>query len=305
MSESPEPPAGAAEAGFRSGYVAICGYPNVGKSTLMNAILGQRLAIVTDKPQTTRRKTLGILTTEEFQMVFVDTPGILEPRYDLQESMMRQVDESLRDADVVLYLIDVRAPAVAPGIAIAATRKPVIAVLNKADLLARAEDSLPVIERLRGDAGFADFFVISAKQDRGTRALLERVVELLPLGPPFYPPDQVTEHPERFFVGELIREAVFEQFREEVPYSTEVEITSFREVSGRKDVIEAVVHVETESQKGILIGKGGAAIRELGERARHAIEAFLGRPVFLALTVRVLPNWRRDQRALRRFGYTR
>jgi GTP-binding protein Era len=289
--------------GFRSGYAAICGYPNVGKSTLLNTILRQRLAIVTPKPQTTRRRTLGILTTTSYQMIFIDTPGILDPRYDLQETMMRQVEQSIRDADLLLYIADVRRPVVAPGVAAVGRKKPVIAVLNKADLLRRAEDGLPAIERLKNAGEFIDFFVISAKKGRGVAQVLERAATLLPVGRPLYPPDQVTEHPERFFVGELIREAVFEMFREEVPYSAEVELTSFRENPAGKDLIEAIIFVETESQKGILIGKGGEAIKGLGAQARRAIEEFLERPVYLALRVRVLPHWRRDRRALRRFGY--
>lgn len=289
--------------GYRAGYVAICGYPNAGKSTLMNTILEYRLGIVSPKPQTTRRRTLGIRNTDNCQMIFVDTPGILDPDYDLQEAMMKVVNESIKDADILLYLVDLTRPSIAPGIVAASEKKPVIVLLNKADKLANREESLNVIEQARSSGSFADFFTISALKNKGIVGMLERVESLLPLGPPFYPPDQLTEHPERFFVGELIREAIFKMFREEVPYSTEVLIDDFKEKPGSKDIIEATVFVESESQKGILIGKGGAAIKALGQNARRSIEQFLDRPVFLGLHVKVMPKWRRDARMLKKFGY--
>lgn len=288
---------------FRSGYVAICGYPNAGKSTLLNAILDQKLGIVTSKPQTTRRRTLGIRTTERCQMIFVDTPGILEPRYDLQAAMMKQVKQSIADADVLLYLVDLTHPAMAPGVAAASRKKPAIVLLNKADLVSRAEETLPLIEKLRAEGEFADFIAISALKSRGIDEVLAQVEKHLPSGPAFYPADQLTEHPERFFVGEIVREAVFDLFRDEVPYSTEMEVTEFKERPGQKDFIEVTIFAEAESQKGILIGKGGRAIKKLGRRARASMEEFLGRPVYLSLKVKVMPNWRRDRRALRRFGY--
>ena len=290
-------------AAFRSGYVVICGYPNAGKSTLLNSLLDARLAIVTAKPQTTRRRTLGILTHESAQAIFGDTPGILTPRDELHAAMMRQVDESLRDADLLLYVVDARRPSVAPGIAEAAAHKPVVVAVNKVDLLRTPEGTLPAIERLREGLPEAEFYAASALHGAGVPALRDRLLEKLPPGAPFYPPDQLTEHPERFFVTELIREAVFDLFREEVPYATEIELTAFREEPGRKDVIEADIFVETESQKSILIGRQGAAIRQLGIRARAGIEELLGREVYLALRVRVLPHWRRDRGALARFGY--
>lgn len=288
---------------FRSGYVAIAGFPNAGKSTLLNTVLHQKLGIVTPKPQTTRRRTLGVRTTESSQMIFVDTPGILEPRYDLQKAMMQQVEESVTDADVILYLVDLSNPRMAPSIVALSGQKPVIIILNKADLLPRREEALPIIADLQSQGNWTDFFTISALKGKGIEPLLARIEGLLPRGPHFFPPDQVTEHTERFFVTELIREAIFELFRDEVPYGTEAEITTFKEHHGEKDLIEATVFVETESQKGIVIGKGGQAIKRLGQRARRSIEAFLDRPVFLALQVKVMPNWRKDKRALKRFGY--
>ncbi len=294
---------GPAPPDFHFGYVVICGPPNAGKSTLLNVLLDEPLAIITPKPQTTRRRTLGILTTERFQAVFVDTPGMLAPRFALHEAMMREVEQSMADADLLLYVADVRDPGSAPGLGDVSRRKPVMIVLNKADLLGRLEESLPVIERLQPLFPGAEFCVISALRRSGLTPLHEWFAARLPSGAPLYPPDQLTEHPERFFVAERIREAIFTRYHQEIPYSTEVEIETFREEPGRKDLIEATVFVENDSQKGILIGKGGRAIRDLGQQARRSIEEFLGRPVFLALRVAVLPNWRRDARALRRLGY--
>jgi len=289
--------------GFRAGYVAICGYPNAGKSTLLNRILKHRLGIISAKPQTTRRKTLGIHSTDQCQIIFIDTPGILDPCYDLQEAMMKQVDDSLNDADLLLYLVDLTRPAMAPGVAALSHKKPVIVLLNKADLLTKPEESLATIEELKSQGEFQDFFSISALKGKGVNQLLSQVEALMPLSPPFYPLDQLTEHPERFFVGELIREAIFKQFREEVPYSTEVEIVDFKEQAKGKDRIEATIYVESDSQKAILIGKGGSAIKKLGQTARQGVEDFLDRPVYLGLHIKVMPRWRRDTRALKRFGY--
>jgi len=278
---------------FRSGYVAICGYPNAGKSTLMNQILDFKLAIVTPKPQTTRRRTLGILTRPGAQMI----------GYSLQAAMMKQVEQAIADADLILYLVDVKSPRMAPGVAAVSSQKPVLVVLNKADLLRRREDALPQIETLREQGSFAGFRAVSALTGAGVSELIADIETRLTPGPQFYPEDQLTEHPERFFVAELIREAIFGLYRDEVPYSTEVGIEEFREAPDRKDLIRATIFVESDSQKGIVIGKGGAAIKRLGQTAREAIEGFLERPVFLDLRVKVLAKWRRDEQALKRFGF--
>ena len=246
---------------------------------------------------------LGILSGERSQIIFVDTPGILEPRYELQAVMMRTVGQSIADADLLLYVVDVRSPEIAPGVVAAATHKPLVVAVNKADVLKNAEQSLPALERLRELAPQAEYFVVSALRGVGIAALQAHLAERLPLGPPLYPTDQLTEHPERFFAAELVREAIFERFRDEVPYSAEVQIEDFRERAGQKDFIAATIFVETESQKGILIGRGGQAIRDLGQCARVGIEALLGRPVYLELRVKVLPHWRKDPQALRRLGY--
>jgi GTP-binding protein Era len=217
--------------------------------------------------------------------------------------MMRQVGESLAAADLLVYVVDARKPVLAPGVVAAARAKPLVVAVNKVDLLARSEETLPAIESLRAVVPQAEFFAISALRGAGLAPLQAHIVARLPVGPPLYPPDQLTEHPERFFAAELVREAIFERFRQELPYSTEVEVEEFKEREAGKDFIAATIYVETESQKGILIGSGGRAIRDLGRQARGAIEAFRGRQVYLELRVKVLPNWRKDPQALRRFGY--
>lgn len=292
--------------GFRSGYVALAGAPNAGKSTLMNRLVRCRLAIVSPKPQTTRRRTLGILTGESYQAILLDTPGIVDPRYPLQEAMMRTVGQVLADADVVCFLCDAqqtRPERLQIPERVAAFGGPRVAALNKIDLVRPRDLLLPLLDAL-GAAGLFDEIVpISALEGEGVDTLLDLLVRRLPEGPPFYPADQLTEQPERFFVSELIREQVYTRFAQEIPYAVEVEVTDFRERPGGKEFIEAVLYVEQESQKGILVGRGGHAIRGIGAAAREAIEQFLGRPVYLELRVKELPRWRRDRRALRRLGY--
>jgi GTPase len=290
----------------RSGYVALIGPPNAGKSTLLNHLVRSRLGIVSPKPQTTRRRTLGIVTGEGYQIVLLDTPGIIDPKYALQQALMKTVSEVMTDADLAVVLID--AETAKPGrlgIPDRAERldKKRIAVLNKIDLLRRKEEMIPLLQSIEETGLFAEIVPISALTGEGVDRLLAVVVSFLQEGPPFYPEDQITEQPERFFVGELIREQVFFRYQEEIPYSIEVEITEFKERPGAKDYIEAVLFVEHDSQKAIVIGRRGAAIRALGEAARVAIEQFLERPVYLDLRVKVAPKWRRDEAALRRLGY--
>lgn len=289
-------------AGFRSGYVALVGAPNVGKSTLMNQILAQKLAIVTPKPQTTRRRTLGILTSKDYQVVLLDTPGMMEPKYGLHEAMLREAIESLRDADVILYMVEGEAnPHVIPEVASAQAKK--VLVLNKVDRVSDKRKLLPLLAGY-GEMSIFDAIVpLSALTGEGLPDLLEEMVRLLPEGPPFYPPDQIAEQSERFFVAEIVREKVFELYEQEVPYSTEVIVHEFHERAGAKDFIEAWIYVETQSQKKIVIGKGGSAVRTLGEAARQAVEEFLDREVFLSLRVRLLPKWRKREDALRKLGY--
>ncbi len=299
---------GSREAGVihRSGYVALVGLPNAGKSTLLNHLVRSRLGIVSPKPQTTRRRTLGIVTGEGYQIVLLDTPGIIDPKYPLQKALMKTVGGVLGDADLAAVLLD--AGTARPGRLDIPDRvmnfsKKRIAVLNKIDLLPHKQQMIPLLESIAGTGLFTEIVPISALTGEGVDRLLSVLVSFLPEGPPFYPEDQLTEQPERFFVGELIREAAFHRFQEEIPYSIEVEITEFKERPDSKDYIEAVLFVEQDSQKAIVIGRHGQAIRALGEAARVSIEQFLERPVYLDLRVKVAPKWRRNEAALRRLGY--
>ncbi len=292
--------------GFRSGYVALVGRPNVGKSTLLNRLVGQKLAIVSPKPQTTRRRVVGIWSDSGHQIVFLDTPGLLRPRYALQSLMLQAARSAILEADIVLGLHDVTdgADLFAEMFGEASRgRGRLVVALNKVDLMKR-ERLLPLIDRLSREVTDAPLVPISALTGENVERLWEVLKEGLPPGPPYYSPDAVTEHPERFFVAEIIRERVLIQYRDEIPYATEVEIESFEETPGLKDEIRAVIYVERDSQKGILIGSKGAAIKSLGVAARKEIEAFLERPVVLKLFVKVAPGWRRDARALRRLGYS-
>jgi len=295
----------------RAGYVAIVGEPNVGKSTLMNSLLGQKLSIVTPKPQTTRRRILGILNGEGYQAIFLDTPGILKPKYLLHKAMVGYADSAIEDADLVFSMIEATDPKLERDPKkdlvierLTATKKPAFLLINKVDIVAKSE-LLPIIDHYSKLFPFKEIIPISALNGDNLDDLKRTLLHYLPVGQPFFPPDELTDQPEKFFVGEIIREKVFENYRDEVPYSTEVEVVEFKEREGRKDFISAEINVERQSQKGILIGKGGAALKEVGESARKEIEEFLGRPVFLELRVKVHENWKKDERWLKRFGYTK
>jgi GTP-binding protein Era len=290
---------------FKAGYVAIIGLPNSGKSTLLNALLNIKLSIISDKPQTTRRRIPGILNRENFQAVFLDTPGILKPKYKLHARMMEQVHSALDDADILLFIVDVTAkhhPVEVDLTAINPKKKPVILLLNKVDLIHK-DDLLPLIDLYKDFYLFEEIIPISALKQDGVDKVEAAIVQRLPYHPPFYPPDILSDQPERFFVAEIIREKIFEKFYQEVPYSTEVVVEEFKERPGKKDYIYAIIYVERNSQKGIIIGKKGEALKKIGEAARKEIEAFLGRPVFLELRVKVNENWRYDERKLKRLGY--
>ncbi|MCY4170603.1 MAG: GTPase Era [Bacteroidetes bacterium] len=286
----------------KSGYVALIGKPNVGKSTLMNALIGQKLSIVTRKAQTTRHRVLGILTDEDSQTIFLDTPGIMQPHTSLDQLMMQKVKESVADTDLVVFLADARAPE--PDLQSLETivDQPTILVLNKIDIV-RPETMLPVLEAYHQLRSFEALIPISALTGENLQSLQAEIQSFLPKGPPFYPPEMISEHPERFFVAEIIREKVFEQFRQEVPYCSTVTIANFEERAENKDLIEADIVVERPSQKGILIGAKGHALKSIGIAARRDIEAFLNREVYLKLFVRVRKDWRNRDHFLRSFGY--
>jgi GTP-binding protein Era len=294
---------------FRTGYVAIVGEPNVGKSTLLNALLEQKISIVTVKPQTTRRRILGILNGKGYQAIFLDTPGILKPKYLLQKAMLDTVFSAIDDADLVFLMIDARHPDIEAGekdelvlSSLRRTGKPLFLLINKIDLVQKSE-LLPTIDRYSKLSLFKEIVPISALNHENVDDLKATLVRYLPVGGPYFPLDAITDQPEKFFVAELIREKVFEKYRDEIPYSTEVEVVEFKEREGKKDFISVEISVERDSQKGILIGKGGAALKEVGELARTEIEDFLDRPVFLEMRVKVRQAWRKDERWLKRLGY--
>lgn len=283
----------------RAGIVAVAGKPNAGKSTLLNRLVGQKLSITSPKPQSTRDRIVGILTTDNAQLILFDTPGLLDPRYELQRSMRNTALRALAEADVIVHVADATLgppPPLAEAAALdAPPRAPVVLALNKQDLLAE-----PAAVALARDCPGA--IPISAATGENVDRLLAVITDLLPESPFLYPADDVATQPLRFFAAELIRETALEQLDDEVPYSVACVIEEFRE-DRRPMYIRAVVHVERESQKRILIGHRGARIRELGRAARAKIEDLVGAPVYLDLWVKVLRDWRRDARALDRLGY--
>jgi len=286
---------------FKSGYVCLTGPPNAGKSTLLNRVLGRTVSIVAPRPQTTRHRVLGILNGAGFQALFLDTPGVLEPRYRLQEMMKQEVDAALRDGDVVLLLYDATATGVSDRVLEAVRdRNPLVAV-NKVDLVEKRK-LLPLVEKLAPVAR-GPVFLVSALNGDGVPELQHAVVDALPEGEPFYPPEMVSERPERFFCAEFVREAVFNLYGEEIPYSTAVSIEEFKEREGRKDYIRAVIFVERQAQKKIVVGRQGQALKRVGSRARRRIEEFLGRPVYLELWVKVAEDWRRKDGFIRQNVY--
>lgn len=284
----------------RAGIVTVVGRPNAGKSTLLNRLVGEKLAITSAKPQSTRDRVVGIRSEAGVQMVFFDTPGLLEPRYALHEAMRATAQDALRSADVVVYLGDARdgvPPPLAEAAALAgAPAAPVVLALNKVDML--EADRRAAIGQAAPHAQ-----LISALTGEGIPTLLTTLSGLLPISPFLYPEDELSTQSVRFFTTELIRETALEQLGDEVPYSIACEVDEFRE-STSPVYIRAVLYVERESQKGIVIGAKGVRLREIGRVARGKIESLVGGAVFLDLWVKVLPNWRRDERALRRFGYT-
>lgn len=289
----------------KAGYVNIVGNPNVGKSTLMNDLVGERVSIITSKAQTTRHRILGIVNTPEYQIVFSDTPGVLKPNYKLQESMLNFSEGALTDADVLIYVTDVVEDPTKNADFLAKVAKetvPVLLVINKIDLIKQQADLEAIVVRWQGILPKAEIFPTSAKEHFNVGNLMSRIVELLPVSPPYFGKDALTDKPARFFVTEIIREKILTNYDKEVPYSTEVIVEKFDE----KDTsihIMAVVYVERDSQKGIIIGRGGSMLKKVGTEARKDIEAFFDKRVYLEIFVKVEPNWRNRENKLRQFGY--
>ncbi|MBI5914047.1 MAG: GTPase Era [Bacteroidetes bacterium] len=293
-----------------SGFVNIIGRPNVGKSTLMNALVGERMSIITSKPQTTRHRIIGILSGDDFQMVFSDTPGIIsKPAYKMQEAMNRYATSAFEDADLLLFMTDALEKYTEDDPVVKQVRESVVPkflIVNKIDVASSAA-AQEVIDWWSAQVDFTKIFTISALKKTNTAELQTAIKNHLPEGPEYYPKDQLTDRPERFFVSEIIREKILEQYHQEIPYSSEVAIESFKErqTSRGEPIVEiqALIFVARETQKMILLGKNGSSIKRLGTEARKSIEAWLESKVFLDLHVKVRENWRDDERMLKHFGY--
>lgn len=288
---------------FKSGFVSIVGRPNVGKSSLMNKLMGENLSIITAKAQTTRHRIMGILNGDDYQIVYSDTPGILEPKYSLHEAMMNYVKVSLEDADVVLLVVDVQERGDDLLLSrFSRMKTPIVLLVNKIDLVKEADTEASVKFWKQQLPNVNDVIPVSAVTGVNLDRIVDAVKALLPEHPAYFPKDEFTDRSERFFASEIIREKIFLNYTEEVPYSTEVGITSFKD---DEDIlrISAEIYVERDSQKGIIIGKGGSALKKVGTEARRDLEAFFGKKVFLETRVKVADNWRREKNRLKQFGY--
>lgn len=288
----------------KAGFVNIIGNPNVGKSTLMNALVGEKLSIITSKAQTTRHRILGIVNNEDYQIVFSDTPGIIKPAYELQESMMDFVKSAFEDADVLIYMVEVGETVLKNEAffnKIIQSKIPVILLLNKIDKSSQEEVEAK-IEYWKKKVPNSFVYVISALEKFNVDTVFYKIIELLPDAPPFYPKDQLTDKPERFFVNEKIREKILQHYKKEIPYSVEVETESFIEEDNIIK-IRSVIMVERDTQKGIIIGHKGSAIKRVGTEARKDLQQFFDKKVFLDLYVKINKNWRSNDRQLKRFGY--
>jgi GTPase len=288
----------------RSGFVNILGNPNVGKSTIMNALVGEKLSIISPKAQTTRHRIMGIVNGEDFQIVYSDTPGILKPRYELQETMMNFVNSALSDADLIMYVTDVNEHAAEQSEYSGKIKEsgiPVIIAINKIDLSNQAELET-IVESWHSAFPGSPVIPLSAIKNFNLDALLNAILDRLPEGPPWFPKDQLTDKYERFFASEIIREKILSNYKKEIPYSVEVEIESFTE---EKNInrIRALIHVTRDSQKGIIIGHKGVMLKRVGTEARRDMEDFFGKKIFLELYVKVTKDWRDKPLVLKRFGY--
>ncbi|MEM6515497.1 MAG: GTPase Era [Bacteroidota bacterium] len=288
----------------KAGFVNIIGNPNVGKSTLMNAFVGEKLSIITSKAQTTRHRILGIVNGDDFQVVLSDTPGIIKPAYELQESMMGFVKSAFEDADVLVYMVEIGEKQLKDEAffnKIKRSKIPVLLLLNKIDK-SDQEQLETQVQLWTEKVPNAEIFPVSALEGFNVKGVFNRIIELLPESPPFYPKDQLTDKPERFFVNETIREKILMHYKKEIPYAVEIDTEEFFE---EEDIIRmrSVIMVERESQKGIIIGHKGSALKRVGIEARKDLEKFFGKQVHLELYVKVNKNWRSDDRQLKRFGY--
>ncbi|QPC46919.1 GTPase Era [Mangrovibacillus cuniculi] len=290
----------------KSGFISIIGRPNVGKSTFLNRVIGQKIAIMSDKPQTTRNKVQGVYTDDRAQMIFIDTPGIHKPKHKLGDFMMKVATNTLREVDLILFMVNVT-----EGFGkgeefileqLEGVQTPVFLVLNKIDQV-HPDQLLPIIQDYQSRYDFAELIPISALEGNNVETLLEVLYKYLPEGPQFYPADQVTDHPERFIVSELIREKALHLTREEIPHSLAVVIEKMERQEENRVHVMATIIVERDSQKGIIIGKRGAMLKEVGKRARQDIEALLGSKVYLELWVKVQKDWRNKSLHLRDFGF--
>ena len=290
--------------GHKSGYVAILGKPNAGKSTLMNRLLGNKISITTHKPQTTRHQILGIHSEEDMQIIFLDTPGIINPNYELQKAMMKTVDRARRDADIILLIVDVtdhQIPKRIYNMFKEMKNKEIFLVVNKIDKVSDKEAEV-IAQQIQEKFEFDDTLFVSALNGTGLQNLMDTIKANIKSGPPFYPKDMISEHPIRFFVAEMVREQLFLLYHQEIPYSATIDIVQYDERDDL-DYISADIIVNRESQKGILIGKGGKAIKKLGKRAREVIEDFVDKKVYLDLHVKVREKWREDPSRVRHYGY--
>ena len=295
---------GSQKTGHRAGFVNTIGNPNVGKSTLMNALVGEKLSIVTAKAQTTRHRIMGIVNTDDYQIVYSDTPGMLKPTYRLQEDMMKFVDTAIGDADIILYVTDVVEKSDKNSEYIEKLRKldcPVVVAVNKIDI-SDQQKVLSLLEYWQKTLPDALVIPVSAKEHFNLESILNAIVSRLPLSPPWFDKDQFTDRSLRFFASEIIREKILENYSQEIPYSCEVGIEAFKEGRDRYE-ISAVIFVMRDSQKGIIIGKGGSALKKVGTEARLDMEDFFQKKVFLQLFVKVDSDWRESRRELRKFGY--
>ncbi|WP_138431438.1 GTPase Era [Fodinibius saliphilus] len=288
----------------RSGYVAIIGKPNAGKSTLMNRMLGNKVSITTHKPQTTRHQILGIHSEDDLQIIFLDTPGVIDPSYELQKAMMKTVDRARRDADIILLIVDVtdyKVPGRIFKMFSSMKNKEIFLVINKIDKTSDQQCQV-VAREIQEKFDFDDTLFVSALNGEGLEQLMDTIKENITSGPPFYPKDMLSEQPVRFFVAEMIREQLFLLYHQEIPYSSTINIVQYDERDDL-DYISADIIVNRESQKGILIGKGGKAIKKLGKSAREVIQAFVDKKVYLDLHVKVREKWRENPSHVRHYGY--